>query len=59
MPTATPLNWVESRSIGQVSEIAVLAPIKLGRVPGERRTYEERLRSAIDNLTAGFSRGSR
>ena len=57
MPTATPLNWVKSRSIGQVSEIAVLSPIKLGRVPGERRTYEERLRSAIDNLTARVQQG--
>ena len=31
--------------------------IKLGRVPGERRTYEERLRSAIDNLTARVQQG--
>ena len=57
MSSATPLNWVKSKSIGQVSEIAVLAPIKLGRVPGERRTYEERLRSAIDNLTARVQQG--
>ncbi len=57
MTSATPLNWVKSKSIGQVSEIAVLAPIKLGRVPGERRTYEERLRSAIDNLTARVQQG--
>ena len=57
MPPVTPLNWVKSRSTGQVSEIAVLAPIRLGRVPGERRTYEERLRSAIDNLTARVQQG--
>jgi hypothetical protein len=57
MPPVTPLNWVKSKSAGQVSEIAVLAPIKLGRVPGERRTYEERLRSAIDNLTARVQQG--
>jgi hypothetical protein len=57
MSSSTPLNWVKSKSIGQVSEIAVLAPIKLGRVPGERRTYEERLRAAIDNLTARVQQG--
>jgi hypothetical protein len=57
MSPPTPLNWVKSKSIGQVSEIAVLSPIKLGRVPGERRTYEERLRSAIDNLTARVQQG--
>ena len=57
MPPTTPLNWVRSKTVGQVSEIAVLAPIKLGRVPGERRTYEERLRSAIDNLTMRVQQG--
>lgn len=57
MPSTTPLNWVRSKTVGQVSEIAVLAPIKLGRVPGERRTYEERLRSAIDNLTMRVQQG--
>ena len=57
MSPPTPLNWVKSRTAGQVSEIAVLSPIKLGRVPGERRTYEERLRSAIDNLTARVQQG--
>ena len=57
MPPPMPLNWVKSKSIGQVSEIAVLSPIKLGRVPGERRTYEERLRAAIDNLTARVQQG--
>ena len=52
-----PLNWVKSKTTGQVSEIAVLAPIKLGRGPGERRTYEQRLRFAIDNLTARVQHG--
>jgi hypothetical protein len=57
MSPLTPLNWVKSKTTGQVSEIAVLAPIKLGRVPGERRTYEERLRFSIDNLTARVQQG--
>ena len=43
MPTATPLNWVKSRSIGQVSEIAVLSPIKLGRVPGDAVSNRQRM----------------
>ncbi|HTR83190.1 MAG TPA: hypothetical protein VMI56_01840 [Reyranella sp.] len=44
------LNWIDSKMVGQVSEIAVLAPIKRGRIPGERRTYEERLQFLINNL---------
>ena len=30
----------------------MLAPIKRGRIPNERRTYEERLRLAIANLAS-------
>jgi hypothetical protein len=51
------LDWVQSKRVGQVSEIAVLAPIKRGRVPGERRTYEEKLRSAIANLEGRVEEG--
>lgn len=43
-------NWIESRSLGDVTEICVMSPIRLGRVPGERRTFEERLRFKIDSL---------
>jgi hypothetical protein len=49
-PTVVPLSWVRSKTVGQVSEIAVMAPIRKGRIPNERRTYEERLRAAIANL---------
>jgi hypothetical protein len=48
--TRTLLNWANSKSVGGVTEIAVLAPIKKGRIPGERRTYEARLRFVIANL---------
>lgn len=51
------LNWVKSKSIGEVSEIAVLAPILPGFIPGERRTYEERLRAALDNLQVRLNQG--
>lgn len=44
------LNWARSRWIGNISEFAVMSPIIPGRVPGERRTYEERLRFVLDGL---------
>ena len=44
------LNWATSKSVGGITEIAVFAPVKKGCVPGERRTYEERLLSVIENL---------
>jgi hypothetical protein len=46
------LKWATSRSVEKVSEISVMAPIKIGRIPGERRTYEERLRLVIASLAA-------
>lgn len=52
-----PLNWATSKTIGGVTEIAVLAPIKKGRIPGERRTYEERLRFAIANIANRVKQG--
>jgi hypothetical protein len=39
-----------SKRVGEVTEIAVLAPIKKGRIPSERRTYEARLRFVISTL---------
>jgi hypothetical protein len=39
-----------SRSAGLLSEVAVLSPIRKGRVPGERRTYEERARTLIATI---------
>ena len=44
------LSWATSKTIGGVSEIAVLAPIRTGCFPGEQRSYEERLAEAIQNL---------
>jgi len=51
------LNWAVSKTVGGVSEIAVLSPIKKGCVPNERRTYEERLRSVIDGLAERHRQG--
>lgn len=51
------LSWALSKSVGGVTEIAVLVPVRKGLVPGERRTYEERLRAAIDNLADRHRKG--
>lgn len=51
------LEWATSKRIGDVSELAVLAPVKRGGVPGERRTYEERLRALIANLARRHEQG--
>ena len=51
------LQWATSRSVGVVSEIAVMAPVRLGCPPGERRTYEERLRLVIADLAARAEQG--
>jgi hypothetical protein len=51
------LNWAASKTVGGISEIAVLAPIRLGCPPGERRTYEECTASAIQNLADRHQQG--
>ncbi len=44
------LEWAESKTSGVVSELSLLTPVKPGLVPGERRTYEERLQDHLDSL---------
>jgi len=51
------LSWATSKTIGGISEIAVLAPIRTGCFPGEQRTYEERLAEAIQNLADRHQQG--
>ena len=51
------LKWATSKTVGKISEIAVMAPVLTGCVPGERRTYEERLREAIDAIASQYERG--
>ncbi len=50
-------DWINSRALGDVTEICVMSPIRLGRVPGERRTFEERLRFKIDRLMQRAEQG--
>jgi len=40
-------QWVESKSIGGVSEVTLLTPIRQGTVPGETRSYEQRLNDEL------------
>ncbi|MEX0344284.1 MAG: hypothetical protein AB3N20_05130 [Rhizobiaceae bacterium] len=49
--------WTTSRKLGNKTEIAICAPIKLGRVPNERRTFEERVRFKIDQLMQSAQQG--
>ncbi|WP_419907006.1 hypothetical protein [Hoeflea sp.] len=51
------LNWSMSATMGGVTEIAVMAPIILGRAPGERLTYEEKLRRVIESIANRADRG--
>jgi hypothetical protein len=51
------LNWATSKTIGGVSEIAVLAPVRKGCPPQENRTYEQRLREVIDNIMQRHQKG--
>jgi hypothetical protein len=51
------LQWADSKTIGGISEIAVLAPIRRGCPPGERRSYEECVASAIQNLADRHQQG--
>jgi hypothetical protein len=52
-----PLRWADSKSVGGVTEVAVMAPMKKGRVPGERRTYEERARTLIATIDKRTKQG--
>lgn len=52
-----PLDWAQSKTVGQITEIAVLAPIRKGRIPRERCTYEERLRLVVGSLQARVAKG--
>lgn len=51
------LNWAQSARIGSATEVAVMAPIRRGRVPGERRTFEERLRFVVGNIDERVRKG--
>jgi hypothetical protein len=42
--------WAQSKTVGGVTELTLFTPIKPGPIPGERRTYEERLRQELASV---------
>jgi hypothetical protein len=44
------LQWIDSKTVGGVSEVTLFTPIKQGLVPGELRTYEQRLCDALQSI---------
>jgi hypothetical protein len=46
-----------SKTSGGVTELTLLTPIKLGPIPGERRSYEERLRFELSSVQRRVDRG--
>lgn len=53
-------KFIQARSKinGSVSEVVLKTPIKLGRIPNERRSYEERLRSVLQNIQERSAKGT-
>lgn len=49
--------WATSIVRGRVTEVTVLTPIKRGFIPGEYRTYEERLRQLLTSLNERANAG--
>src|ERR1700676_4048436 len=50
-------HWVDSKSVGGVSEVTLLTPIKHGTVPGETRTYEQRLSDELASVQRRIDAG--
>jgi hypothetical protein len=50
-------KWIESKSVGGVSEVTLLTPIKRGLVPGELRSYEQRLADQLHSVQGLIERG--
>ncbi len=55
--TQSAVDWAESKTTGVVSEFTLLTPIKPGLIPGEMRTYEQRLRDHLESLHKRESSG--
>jgi hypothetical protein len=50
-------DWVAAKCVGGVSEVTLLTPIKRGTVPGEVRTYEQRLYDQLRTLQLRIDQG--
>jgi hypothetical protein len=49
--------WARSTVRARVTEVTIMTPIKRGFIPGEYRTYEERLRSLLSSLNDRANKG--
>ncbi len=49
--------WARSLFVNGVSEFLLLSPIKLGRIPGERRTYLQRVEDTLTLLASRAEAG--
>ncbi|HWE19944.1 MAG TPA: hypothetical protein VG758_22645 [Hyphomicrobiaceae bacterium] len=50
-------QWGQSKFVGGVTELTLLTPITPGPIPGQRRTYEERLRQELGSIQRRVDRG--
>lgn len=50
-------KWVDSKTIGGVSELTLLTPIRQGIIPGETRSYEQRLNDELTDLCRRVAAG--
>ena len=44
------MEWARSKTIGRVTEVTLFTPVRQGLIPGEGRTYEQRLASALESV---------
>lgn len=49
--------WARSRFEKGLSEFMLLSPIRRGRIPGERRTYLQRVEETFDQLVSRYDAG--
>jgi hypothetical protein len=49
--------WARSLFVNGVSEFLLLSPIRLGRIPGERRTYLQRVEDVFNSLASRMEAG--
>ena len=50
-------DWVDSKTIGGVSELTLFTPIRQGIIPGETRSYEQRLTDELRELSERVEAG--
>jgi len=50
-------QYAQSKFVGGVTELVLLTPITPGPIPGQRRTYEERLRQELASIQRRVDRG--